>query len=46
MPQTALSECGLIAKERFDVEKNLDCGAFYFAKPSRKTNLYNRFKPS
>jgi soluble lytic murein transglycosylase-like protein len=32
MPATAASECGLSAKERFDPDKNLNCGAYYFSK--------------
>lgn len=32
MPATAKSECGLSASERYDVHKNLDCGAYYLAK--------------
>jgi len=36
MPATAKSECGLSPKERFDVEKNLDCGASYFAAQLRR----------
>jgi hypothetical protein len=36
MPETAASECGLSADERFDVEKNLDCGASYFAAQLRR----------
>jgi hypothetical protein len=32
MPNTAADECGLTAEERFEVEKNLNCGAYYFAK--------------
>jgi len=31
MPKTALSECGLGSEERFDPDKNLDCGAAYFS---------------
>ena len=32
MPATAKSECGLEPAQRFDAAKNLDCGAYYFAK--------------
>jgi soluble lytic murein transglycosylase-like protein len=31
MPATALSECGLESEERFDAEKNMNCGAAYFS---------------
>jgi soluble lytic murein transglycosylase-like protein len=36
MPQTALSECGLLPEARFDPYKNLDCGAYYLAKQLRR----------
>jgi soluble lytic murein transglycosylase-like protein len=36
MPATASSECGLTADERFDAEKNLNCGASYFAAQLRR----------
>jgi len=36
MPLTAKSECGLGTQERFEPEKNLNCGAYYFAKQLRR----------
>lgn len=36
MPVTARTECGLSAKERFEPHKNLNCGAYYFAKQLRR----------
>jgi soluble lytic murein transglycosylase-like protein len=36
MATTAASECGLMADERFAVEKNLDCGAKYFSAQLRR----------
>lgn len=36
MPETAKSVCGLSTKERFQSEKNLDCGAKYFAQQLRR----------
>ena len=36
MPATALGECNLTPEERFDVDKNLNCGAHYFAKQLRR----------
>lgn len=36
MPATAKEECGLTSQDIFDPAKNLDCGAFYFAKQMRR----------
>lgn len=36
MPATALEACGLQPEERFEAKKNLDCGAYYFAKQLRR----------
>lgn len=36
MPDTAASECGLSEQDRFNPDKNLDCGAAYLAKQLRR----------
>lgn len=36
MPATAKEECKLFSGDIFDPAKNLDCGAFYFAKQMRR----------
>lgn len=36
MPDTAAGECGLSADDRFDPDKNLDCGAYYLAQQLRR----------
>ncbi|MEM7017816.1 MAG: lytic transglycosylase domain-containing protein [Pseudomonadota bacterium] len=36
MPATAKEACGLEGNDRFDPEKNLDCGALYLAKQIRR----------
>lgn len=38
MSTTAEGECGIPSEERFDIDKNLNCGAYYLSKQLKRFN--------